>query len=145
MEVTMSNKFDDYDYELQQRTADNNVRFTVSFKTILFHVNRIVDETRDVDEHHPKDDLITLWLGCVICFLVLAIFSRSLFLIATLPFIGFYGYVFFRIAKAFKFFHYSMVKFWLFSILALVIIVFIAFCLQQMIFDGKSFSQLFSF
>ena len=46
-----------------------------SFKTMSYAINKIREETKDWDSKHPKDDLISMWMNCMLVFLILFTFT----------------------------------------------------------------------
>ena len=115
----MGNWGDETDPEVQE-LKEYQARFTVNFKKSYVDVDEIVQKTLTVDEKHPKDSLIMLWLGTMVGFAVLFGLSYQVLFIITIPFMAFYFMALFRIFKAWKTFHYNTVAFWLMTIGGLI-------------------------
>ena len=92
-----------------------------SFKTMSYAVNKIKDETKEHDGKHPKDDLISMWMNCMIVFLVLFTFTYSILIMAPGIFFFFYFYVLVQMYGAWKQFGYSKAGYWLMTIAGILI------------------------
>ena len=99
---------DAYDSEVAYGKDNRlNVGILFSFKSMSLITERLVEETKEYDDKYPKSELLKIW-GCAMMMLFfLFLFSYKLFLMATLPFMFFYGYALMRVFKAWKRFHYK--------------------------------------
>ena len=120
----MGNWGDETDPEVQE-LKEYQARFTVNFKKIYVDVDEIEKKTLTVDDKHPKDSLIMLWLGTMVGFAVLFGLSYQVLFIITIPFMAFYLMALFRIFKAWKTFHYSAATFWLMTVGGLILAAFV--------------------
>ncbi len=116
----MGNWGDETDSEVKE-LKEYKTRFTVNFKKIYDDVDEIVQRTLTVDDKHPKDSLVTLWLGIMVAFVVLFGISYQVLFIITIPFMAFYIMALFRIFKAWKTFHYKAATFWLMTLGGLIL------------------------
>ena len=114
----MSTWGDEFDEELQNK-KELKVGFVVGFKSMNVLLERIEDETTESNEKHPKRELMTIWLGLMLVFLILFLFTYNVLALVTVFFYIIYGYVLFRMFKTWKRFKYSKVQFWLMTILTL--------------------------
>lgn len=87
-----------------------------SFKTMSYAINKIKDETKDWDAKHPKDDLISMWMNCMLVFLILFTLTYNVLIVATGVFFFFYFYVLLQMYGAWKQFGYSKAGYWLMTI-----------------------------
>lgn len=124
---------DDIDEELKNE-EEIEVGFCLKFKTMTLLIDKIIDETREYDEKHPKDDLISLLINDLLILSVLVMFSYSVLMIATVFFMLFYGYILLQIGKAWKRFNYSMGQYWLLTIVGLIIAIALGIVVQGLIF-----------
>ena len=129
-----SNWGDDVDEELQARSEEFKPKFTINFKKMTFYIDRIVEETKEWDDKHPKDDLMKMWAGIMIMMFVLFMCSYNIMLIATVPFFGFYGYVLIQLSRTFKRFGYKRLPYWILTILSLAILFVISYYIKGYIF-----------
>ena len=125
---------DDIDEELKNEDEEIEVGFCLKFKTMTLIIDKIIDETKEYDEKHPKDDLISLLINDLVILSVLVMFSYNVLMIATVFFILFYGYILIQIGKAWKRFDYSMGQYWLLTIIGLIIAVAVGIVVQGLIF-----------
>ena len=128
-----SNWGEDVDEELTGRQQEFKPKFTINFKKMTFYIDRIVEETKEWDEKHPKDYLMQIWAGAMLMLYVLFLCSYNVLIIATAIFIVFYGYILFQLGKAFKTFGYSRLKYWLMTIITLVILFTISYYMKSWI------------
>ncbi len=124
---------DDIDEELKNQ-EEIEVGFCLKFKTMTLVIDKIIEETREYDEKHPKDDLISLLINDLVILSVLVMFSYNVLMIATVFFMLFYGYILIQIGKAWKRFNYPMAQYWLLTIIGLIIAVAVGIVLQGLIF-----------
>ena len=124
---------DDIDEELKN-DEEIVVGFRLGFKGMSFLIDRIVEETREYDEKHPKDDLRFILFNDLVIIAVLVTFSYNILMIATVFFMLFYGYLLIQIGKAWKRFNYSMMQYWLMTIIGLIVAVAVGVLLQGLIF-----------
>lgn len=106
----MSNWEDRFETELLPE--EPKAGFVVSFKTMGRIVDAIEEGTRTVDDKHPKNELLKIWGSLMFVMLILFAFSYNILIVATAPFIFFYGYVLIKLAKAWKRFNYKLSEFW---------------------------------
>ncbi len=124
---------DDIDEELKNE-EEIEVGFCLKFKTMTLIIDKIIEETREYDENHPKDDLIRLLINDLVILSVLVMFSYNILMIATVFFMLFYGYILIQIGKAWKRFNYSMGQYWLLTIIGLIVAVAVGIVVQGLIF-----------
>lgn len=99
---------DAYDAEVAYGKNDRlKVGILFSFKSMSLITERLVEETREYDDKYPKSELLKIWGCAMMMMFLLFLFSYKLFLMATLPFMFFYGYALMRVFKAWKRFHYQ--------------------------------------
>lgn len=130
----MSNWGDDIDEELN-RDVEIEVGPMFSFKSMSHVIDRINNETREWDDKHPKGDLMKIWFNVMAIFFVLFTFTYSILAVATGIFYFFYGYVLFQLGKAWKRFKYSGAKYWIVTILTLIVLFAVASVLRSFIFE----------
>lgn len=128
----MGNWGDDKDTEVTGH-KDPTGRFTVNFKKMITDVDRIVNETVEVNDRHPKFDLLKEWAGTQAAFFVLFLFSYQILCFITLIFMAFYGYCIIKIGKAWKHFNYKMGTYILTNICTLAIVITVALTIQHII------------
>lgn len=124
---------DDIDEELKNE-EEITVGFRFGFKGMSFLIDRIVEETREFDEKHPKDDLRFILFNDLLIIAILVTFSYNVLMIATIFFVLFYGYILIQLSKAWKRFNYSMKEYWLMAIIGLIIAVAVGIVAQGLIF-----------
>jgi len=129
----MSRWGDDYEMQLQQNTKIN-VDFMINFKRMSHIIDRIVEETAEWDDKHPKMDLLKIWASIMFVFLVLFTFSYSVLTVATGIFFFFYGYVLIQLAGAWKRFKYSSRTYWIMTLTTLVADLVLGLVLQGILF-----------
>ena len=129
----MGNWGDDIDEELK-RSEKIKVGLLLSFKSMTLVLERLTLETREVDDKYPKNELLKIWGSIMAIFAVLFSFSYSVFMIVTVLFLGFYGYAFFQLAKAWNSFKYSKVQFWAMSLVGIAVDLGIAVLVQGLLF-----------
>ena len=105
-----------------------------SFKTMSYAINKIKDETKEYDDKHPKDDLMAMWMNCMIIFLILFTFTYSILIMATGIFFFFYFYVLVQMGSAWKWFNYSTVGYWIMTIAGILITGAVGTILKSFIF-----------
>ena len=124
---------DDIDEELKKE-EEIEFGFCLKFKTMTLIIDKIIDETREYDEKHPKDDLIRLLINDLVILSVLVMFSYNVLMIATVFFMLFYGYILIQLGKAWKRFNYPMGQYWSMAIIGLIIAVALGVVVQGLIF-----------
>jgi hypothetical protein len=129
----MGNWGDDIDEELK-RNEKIKVGLLLSFKSMSLVIERLATETREVDDKYPKNELLKIWGSIMAIFALLFSFSYSIFMIVTVLFLGFYGYAFFQLAKAWNSFKYSKLQFWGMTLLAIAVDLAIAVFVQGVLF-----------
>lgn len=129
----MGNWGDDIDEELK-RNEKIKVGLLLSFKSMTLVLERFVQETRECDDKYPKNELLKIWGSIMAIFAVLFSFSYSVFMIVTVLFLGFYGYAFIQLAKAWSSFRYSKLQFWGMTLLAIAVDLAIATVVQGQLF-----------
>ena len=129
----MARHIDDYDDEVQEQKRIH-LGFNFNFKSMYIKIGQVVDAKGDKDDHYPKDGLIKYW-GCAMFVLfILFVFSHSLFLVATCPFIFFYAFVVFQVFKAMKVFEDKRWPLLIATLVLLPLEAVGAYYLQQLIF-----------
>lgn len=124
---------DDYDDQIKQQERIK-IGYKFNFKSMYMLIGRIIEEKGEYDEHYPKDGLYRLW-GCSMAVLfILFVFSHSLFMVATVPFMFFYGMVIFQVFKALKVFEYKRVPLAIATPIVLIVEAVAGYYLQQLIF-----------
>lgn len=124
---------EEFDEELKNE-EEVEVGFRLGFKSMSFMIDRIVEETKEYDEKHPKDDLISILLNDLLIILVLVVFSYNILMIVTVFFMLFYGYILIQLGKAWKRFNYPMGQYWLMSIGGLLLVIVLGIVIQSFIF-----------
>lgn len=124
---------DDIDEELKNQ-EEIVVGFRFGFKGMSLLIDRIVEETREYDEKHPKDDLRFILFNDLFIIAILVAFSHNVLMIATVCFMLFYGYLLIQIGKAWKRFNYSMGQYRLLAIIGLIVAVALGIVAQGLIF-----------
>lgn len=124
---------EEFDEELKNE-EEVEVGFRLGFKSMSFMIDRIVEETKEYDEKHPKDDLISILLNDLLIILVLVVFSYNVLMIATVFFMLFYGYILIQLGKAWKRFNYPMGQYRLMSIGGLLLVIVLGIVIQSFIF-----------
>lgn len=92
-----------------------------SFKTMSYAISKIKDETKEHDEKHPKDDLISMWMNIMLVYLILFTLTYNILIVATGVFFFFYFYVLLQMYGAWKQFGYSKAGYWLMTISGILI------------------------
>jgi len=105
-----------------------------SFKTMSYAVNKIKEETKAWDDKHPKDDLISMWMNCMLVFLILFTFTYNILIVATGVFFFFYFFVLVQMYGAWKQFGYSKAGYWIMTIAGILITAVIGTVLKGFIF-----------
>lgn len=100
----MGNWGDTYEDEKPEQIK---VGWTISFKTMSFLLNKISEETKVIDEHHPKEELMSIWTNIMMVYFVLFAFSYSVLIAVTGVFFIFYTYVLVQLYNVWKQFKYS--------------------------------------
>lgn len=124
---------EEFDEELKNE-EEVEVGFRLGFKSMSFMIDRIVEETKEYDEKHPKDDLISILLNDLLIILVLVVFSYNILMIVTVFFMLFYGYILIQLGKAWKRFNYPVGQYWLMSIGGLLLVIVLGIVIQSFIF-----------
>lgn len=124
---------EEFDEELKNE-EEVEVGFRLGFKSMSFMIDRIIEETKEYDEKHPKDDLISILLNDLLIILVLVVFSYNILMIVTVFFMLFYGYILIQLGKAWKRFNYSMGQYRLMSIGGLLLVIVLGIVIQSFIF-----------
>ena len=106
---------EDVDYEAQQM-KDFEGRFTINFKKIFNDVDEISQRTMEITDKHPKDSLMKAWAGTMVGMFILFLLAYQVFIVITIPFFVFYIIALLRIAKCWKSFRYSPVRFWVMTV-----------------------------
>ncbi len=102
----MGNWGDEKDPEVQA-LKEYKARFTLNFKKIYMDVDTLVETNMEITKKHPKDSLISLWLGSMTGMTILFLLSYQVFAFVTVLFMAFYMVGIFRIGKAWKAFRYK--------------------------------------
>lgn len=129
----MSNWGDEFDEELK-RDEKIEVGLMFSFKSMSHIIDRIINETREWDEKHPKKDLMKIWINVMIVFMVLFTFTYSVLAVATVVFYFFYGYVIIQLYGAWKRFKYSKGQYWCMTMITLIVLFVITTVIRGYIF-----------
>lgn len=124
---------EEFDEELKNE-EEVEVGFRLGFKSMSFMIDRIIEETKEYDEKHPKDDLISILLNDLLIILVLVVFSYNILMIVTVFFMLFYGYILIQLGKAWKRFNYPMGQYRLMSIGGLLLVIVLGIVIQSFIF-----------
>lgn len=122
---------DDYE-ELKNEEIEVGIRF--GFRGMSALIDRIVEETGEWDDKHPKDDLRFILFNDLGIIAILVTFSHNILMIATLFFLLFYGYILIQLGKAWKRFNYPMGQYRLMSILGLIVAIVLGVVAQRFIF-----------
>lgn len=110
---------DEYENKPRQEQKIKTGRI-FSFKTMSTVINKIKDETKDWDDKHPKDDLISMWMNIMLVYLILFTFTYSILIVATGVFFFFYFFVLVQMYGAWKQFGYSKAGYWIMTILGIL-------------------------
>jgi len=130
----MANWGDDFDEELKNQ-EEIEVGVRIGFRGMSFLIDRIVEETREWDEKHPKDDLRFILFNDLFIIAILVTFSYNILMIATVFFMLFYGYILIQLGKAWKRFNYPMWQYRLMAILGLIVAIAVGVVAQILIFN----------
>lgn len=126
---------DDIDEELKQ-----NKRIKVGFLFNYMQMGNIIkqldEETREWDSEYPKSELLKIWGSAMFIIFVLALFSYKILIAATGLFFFFYGHILIQVFKAWRRFEYSGWKYWLMTLMTLVVIFIAAYFLRGLIFGA---------
>lgn len=125
---------EEFDEELKNQ-EEIEVGFRIGFKGMSFLIDRIVEETREWDDKHPKDDLRFILFNDLLIICILVAFSHNILMIVTVFFMLFYGYILVQLGKAWKRFKYPMGQYRLLTIVGLIVAVAIGVVLQGVIFN----------
>lgn len=126
--------WDKYDDEIKPKEKIK-VGFMINFKKMNVLLERIDQETEEWDSRYPKSELLKIWGSILFMLLVLGVCSYSIFAVATVPFMIFYLYVIFQMAKVWKRFQYSMASYWGMTILGIIVVAVAAVLLQGALFE----------
>lgn len=110
---------DEEDLELSKRERIS-VGFMWNFISMSHMITRIDQEVGEKDQEYPRSELMKIWLSAVVIIFFLALISYSVLMIATLPFLFFYGLLFFKISGVLKRFGYPIAGYWIMTVLVLV-------------------------
>lgn len=124
---------DDIDEELKKKEKIS-VGFMWNFISMSHMVTRIDQEVGEREGDYPKSELMKMWGSAMVIILILAIFTYSVLMVATLPFLFFYGMLFFKISGALKRFGYPRKGYWALTILLLIVIVAASVAVQHFLF-----------
>lgn len=122
---------DEIDEELKNE-EEIEVGFCLKFKTMTILIDRIVEEIKEYDEKHPKNELINLFFNDLFILFILVVFSYNVLMIATVFFMLFYGYILIQLGKAWKRFRYPMWQYISMTIISLPIVVFLGLFVQSL-------------
>lgn len=128
----MGNWGDDWDPEVINREEPKG-RFTINFKKIAFDMDKLVLETGEVNDKHPKYDLLLEWAGALTGCFILFLLSYQVFAFVTLPFCIFYIIAIVKIGSAWKQFKYKIGVFWAMTIGAILVLATIAVFIQHLL------------
>ncbi len=98
---------DEWDPEVQKR-EDPKGRITINFKKASSDIDNIVDCTQNVDDKHPKNELVKEWAGIMIGFFIMFLISYRVFVFAAIPFMIFYIVCLVKLKNAWKHFGYKL-------------------------------------
>ena len=124
---------DEYENKPEQEVKINYGKI-FSFKTMSYAINKIKDETKEYDAKHPKNDLMSIWMNCMLVLLVLFTFTYNILIAATGLFFFFYFYVLVQMYGAWKQFGYSKAGYWIMTVAGLLITAVIGTILKGVIF-----------
>lgn len=122
----------DYRYlddELNER-EDLQIGFLFSFKSMFNAINLCEEKVKNPTDKHPRDCFRVIWMSAMFMMLIFIVATYKLFAIATIPFLCFYGAVFFKLRGAYKEFHYKTLSLTLSTIFGLLIEIGINIVLQ---------------
>ena len=111
---------DEFETKREQKEKINYGKI-FSFKTMSYAINKIEDETKEHDDKHPKDDLISMWMNIMLVYFILFTFTYSILIVATVVFFFFYFYVLVQMYGAWKQFGYSKAGYWIMTIAGILI------------------------
>ena len=92
------------------------------------------DQTTEVNEKHPKEELLSIWSNLMIIFIVLFALTYSILIYGTGLFFIFYGYVLFALYRTWNHFGYSKAKFLCMTFVGLIIAGALGALLQHLLF-----------
>lgn len=107
----------------------------INFKSMSALLQEMTEYIGEPNEEYPKKELKKLWVNLMIILLVLFTFSRKIFIVITIPFCFFYGFVLINLYQAWKNFKYSRKKFLFATVIALVVVIVAAVLLGELIFQ----------
>lgn len=125
---------DDVDEELQQRHQRLKVGFVFNFMQISKILKRIEEETREWDEKYPKSELLKIWGSTMVFLLIFMTLSYNILIIVTGLFMLLNIIILFQVFGVWKRFHYSVVMYWLMTIVGLAVVFLIGWLLRGLIF-----------
>lgn len=128
----MGNWGDDWDPEVINH-EDPKGRFTINFKKISYDMDEIIESTKEVDDKHPKNELLKEWAGAMTGCFILFCLAYRVFAFVMVPFFFFYLLALGRIGGAWKQFNYKRAQYWAMTIGALIVLLAIALTLQHFI------------
>lgn len=131
----MGNWGDEWDPEVKDK-KDPKGRVTLNFKKITADVDEILAATVNVDDKHPKNELMKEWVGAMLGFFLIFLVSYKYACFVTIPFMLFYALAVFRIAGAWKTFKYKRVTFWLMTIACLSVMFVITYYIKVLAFGA---------
>lgn len=123
---------DDIDPENIER-EDPKGRFTLNFKKMITDIGEIIDATKNVDDKHPKNELLKEWVGAMLGFFILFLFSYQILCFITVLFMAFYLYAVIKIGSAWKHFNYKVSLYVLMNIGALGVLFSLAYLLRNLV------------
>lgn len=108
---------DDIDEELQNK-KQLKVGFMWNFISTNNMITRFDQEVGEVNENYPKSEISKMWFSTLIVMLIFEMLMYNALFIIALPFFFLYGMILFKIARLFKRFGYSSIKYWFIAIIA---------------------------
>lgn len=129
-------KIDNYDDDAKyMQEHPFKPAFTVNFKIMSGYVDQIVDGTGEVTDKYPKSELLKLWGWDLIVLFFVFLISYSYVIIAAMIFYFFYGWVLFKIIKAWHYFKYKMWQILLMTVGALAAECGLAWLIRYLVFS----------
>lgn len=128
----MGNWGEEWDPELSQK-QDPKGRFTINFKKISLDADKLIEETINVDDKHPKNEILKEWGGTMTAIFLLFLVMYKVLAFAVVPFCFFYLMALIKLGKAWKFFKYGAAKYWLMSIVTMIALFAVAYFVRGFI------------
>lgn len=126
---------EDIDEELK-----HNKRIKVGFLFNYMQMGNVIkqldEETGEWDSKYPKSELLKIWGSDIFIIFVLALFSYKILIAATGLFFIFYGHILIQVFKVWRRFQYSGWKYWIMTILTLIVAFVLAAFLRGLIFGA---------